>query len=363
MDTQNLKRKWRKCRSKLIMFVYHIVSLLGKHLGETFLFIGILVIALRERILPPTAPTPFSQIPSFQELVALAILAVIYFIFYEIKRCLIKNTGATILVDDEKGALVAGSNGMLSLNINVNVDGWKPHNDPKKSEDEQKHWSQAGTVIEANNLHQEAHRRTLWAYVIEDIANRNTAHVGKNNKSIYILYSDDASAKAIGYTHVVPVNLHTWNKFKSGVISTSEIQADYICRYPPKTNDDKPFGLIILSLVMSKIPIPRKDEISRQFYAGRIITLALAHHLEAYRNREFKHTQVIPVMFQSANPAVKEFIEPYKKNPTEYSKEKVEIFCFDLENPHARPLPKCCALNEGGMVSLIQLPALASRYV
>lgn len=349
--------KWRRKKwSKVMIGLYHLHNLFDKQVKQFFGYASFFAALLIQLISYFGFNQPLSKPSIISSAIILGLWLIIWVGLKEFRKCLALHTGAPVMIDKDNSALVKGKDGKLSLALSTEVKGWKP------PINKQMVWANSTNVAFANTLHKNAHNRTLWAYVIDDIEKRNDAHVIRNDRSIYFIFNDSPNS-SIGYTHVVPVNLNTWLQFKSGALKTADIQASYIPSYLEKFTDAEPYGLIILSLVMSKLDREGRTKIQQQYYQGRIVTCALAHHLHEYCQREFKHTKSIPVMFQSGNPDVKDFIKPFKKNPTEYSKEKVEIFCFDLENPEAHPLPKCCVLNEGGMVSLIQLPALASRYV
>lgn len=191
-------------------------------------------------------------------------------------------------------------------------------------------------------LYDLAYRKTPWDY---DTLDRNRSHLKKNDQSIMLICTK--AGNPIGFTHVIAVNIHVWHRYKSGEISDSELDGNEIVPPVATMVDEQPHGIILFTVALAKqhedfVYKSRKKYKKRKDYQQKVsgvLTKAAAYHVDHFLQREFQHQHIVPVLFQTMRDNVANYFKDHVTNKREYSKDNARIICFDVENPHATPLP------------------------
>lgn len=314
--------------------MYKLIMVLDKEVYNLLFWFAIAVTIATDysRFVKHNRPDDFEW-----NLSIVSVVVIISRLFLEYQRWrTIKNSGAEFKFPDNC-ALMPCDEKMLTIDSNKML-----------SKQEFNYEAATGQSNLVNALYSKAHKHTVWGGDLEQIFKRNETHILLQERSIQIIFPSKDMKLAIGYTHVLPINLRVWNLFKSGTIRSSDLTESYIVGHHKRHKDDIPFGLLIIGIVLPEESWPRQQVSSRIFFdlkfnlfepfgyrrrIGRVLTDALAKHLLSYCENEFAKNKVIPVIFESASKQVKKFVSPYKRNEREYSKDYAEIFCFDLKNP------------------------------
>jgi hypothetical protein len=247
-----------------------------------------------------------------------------------------KSTGADVFVPDQ-GSLQKGDNKTLKLILNtksINYFEWAAN--IKEITDDSGNILSLSGIDQINSIHETTYKNSVWGNNIAESLKLNLNRLNKNERSILAVKLP--SVGIVGYTQIFPINKENWLNFRFGKMNALDLTVDYVVPLEKKYADDEPFALLILNMVLPKID-PYKaveHEIFKQ--RGKVITDALAYHLDFFCKAAFPSKKVIPVMFETVNNKILEFIKPYKTNGTEYTKDNTQIVCFDLENTHAKPI-------------------------
>lgn len=248
--------------------------------------------------------------------VAFIFLTFLFFRFYILVA--VRKTGAPMDVPSD-AALVKGIVNVLTL-------------DKSKIEENLTAAVSVNDIDSINKLFDEAYTNSLWTKHREKIKARNAALITneETRNTIRLIKNSKGGGSNVGYTQVLPLTEDGWNLFQAGKISGAEIDHHFI-------SFEKPYGLLILTLVNSENKDYPANSQKMRLQTGRVTTKALAQHLALFFEKHFIGDDFIPMMFESINPQVAKFIKKYKTNKEEYSADGAEIFCFMFQNPKMIP--------------------------
>ncbi|MBS0646934.1 MAG: hypothetical protein JSR97_10155 [Verrucomicrobia bacterium] len=195
-------------------------------------------------------------------------------------------------------------------------------------------------------VNEEAYSNTCW-YVAKHLKeNQFKEHIEKNGQSVLLVKHDIytstgiAQDMIIGYTHVIPVNIYTFYKFKSGKIKEIDFLEESVVSIDfgkgHRYEDDTPFGLIVFSVsVNENKKIVNKGTDRNSEKKGKLLAEAIAFHLHSFLKKEFKYQKIIPVVFQTTSSKTSSILKYHITNSKEYSKEHGRIMTVELFNPLA----------------------------
>ncbi|MEG4301757.1 helix-turn-helix transcriptional regulator [Microcoleus sp. D3_18a_C4] len=154
----------------------------------------------------------------------------------------------------------------------------------------------------------------MWSGSISEKSKRNRAHARKNPHTLLLFKAEneqvshgdrELALEWLGYTHVLPVNLETWNKYLDGEIGDEGFPSDYVA-----SQEDEAYGLIVFSIALYR------DWFSKEKYGfnkslNDIQRLAkvTAYHLIRLIEIQFKEGQEIPILAQTDSRYISKFLE------------------------------------------------------
>lgn len=318
-------RDYLPTRKNRITFLYQIDGLLSKDLNSALkklIWLGSLAWAIWEVF-------HFSQNDRHDALKILeklgpplGILGVPFIARWFVRDFLLARipyTGANIYIPKD-GALEKCPNKKIKLKPNANARQYF-------------HWTdqvEDGLKL-VNALYETAYKKTIWATNIEEIFQRNLAHVTRYNKSL-LLITNSGKTRAFGYSHIIPINLKSWLNFRFGKMSTTEISEEYVVRGHKKSRDDMPFGILVLSLVMPAID--PHETLQEPYFkkVSDVVIDAMAYHISEICKEEFRRIETVPIIFETISPQILDYMKSHRTNGAEFTKDETQIVTFDLDN-------------------------------
>lgn len=188
-------------------------------------------------------------------------------------------------------------------------------------------------------LNKKAFHRTIWDTGQEQKFQRNSAHFKKNNLCFFSIKNIN---EIVGFTHIIPINKSTWDKYKAGKISDIGF-GDYFIVPPQKQAiDDTPFGLLIFTIAITENIDKFKNDPAKSYgrQRGDLLTKAIVIHVNKFCESIFVNQRIVPIMFQAMNDNIIQIFKDMKTNGVEFSKDGARVICFDVLNSHFIPLDK-----------------------
>ena len=183
------------------------------------------------------------------------------------------------------------------------------------------------TISEINN---NVSKDSLFGIEKSKKRKRNRSHVTRNDHSILAVFSCDEQ-RIIGFSHIFPTDNYTWYTFKEGGISDCDFDKFHVARAKKEKITDNAFGLIICTVAVN----PFNNETDSLGENNILLTKAVAYHIKHFLLREFKYQQIVPVAYQTINRKVLRGFKAYQTNIEQYSKDRVRVLCFEIENNFA----------------------------
>lgn len=148
----------------------------------------------------------------------------------------------------------------------------------------------------SGTLNHELFKETPWEDTLENKTNRNIAHSLKNNKTITLI--SDEEGNYIGFTHILPVSLFTWNSYINGDISDLDFSDSFITSENNEYRDESAYGIILFSIGIVKHA--RKSDNEHL----QLLFLAIAFHLHQLAKSCFKDCKFMNVLIQPADKSL-----------------------------------------------------------
>jgi len=131
-------------------------------------------------------------------------------------------------------------------------------------------------------LNIKGYERGPWGTNYQEKLERNLSHIKKNKYSI-MFFRFENQKNIIGFTHVLPVSFDTWNDYTKGLINDNEFTDNYITSNSSKYINEKPYGLILFSVVCTEVNFekynPAKEKEYEQ-YLGIVLEKAIVFHID-----------------------------------------------------------------------------------
>ncbi len=156
-------------------------------------------------------------------------------------------------------------------------------------------------------------RNSIWESTVEEKIKRNISHIKKNNRTILLIKNKDTF---VGYTHILPVDINTWDMYLDGKIGDNDFSNDRIVT--PDSNDIH--GIIIFSIVY----LATQDANIRI----DLVYQALTYHLYNFLQKK----KELKILLQTSHSGFLAIVNDYELvKSKKLSKDKEEIFTGIIE--------------------------------
>ncbi|MFD1258113.1 hypothetical protein ACFQ3S_14995 [Mucilaginibacter terrae] len=165
------------------------------------------------------------------------------------------------------------------------------------------------TAYVSAQLNYEAYKNGAWSTSIEDKYQRNKEHIAQNSKCFMFIKSRIIKHKYIGFTHLLPINVDTWNLYLEGKIGDNDFSKSNIVSDVNSINDA--YGIIIFSIATTGIHTEFKLSNGYAEAIGDLLEQAIVYHAQTLMDLHFSKGHQVPFLLQNMDDRFLSYFKGY----------------------------------------------------